>query len=80
MRTLKADMTRGMRTQDVSKKGLQFGDEGEDAAEQAELAEQQVTFKPLLVWLKKELGSSINDGEYLTVLTNIINPSSRSYA
>jgi len=50
--------------QDVSKKGLKFGDEDEDEAEKKELAAQKIAFAPLLKWLKTSLGSQISDGEY----------------
>ena len=52
-----------MTTQDVSKKGLKFGDEDEDEAEKRELAAQRVAFGPLIEWLKKELTGQISDGE-----------------
>lgn len=54
---------RGMTTQDVSKKGLKFGDEDEDEAEKKELEAQKIAFAPLLNWLKKDLGSQIADGQ-----------------
>jgi len=53
---------RGMATQDVSKKGLKFGDEDEDEAETRELEAQKIAFGPLLKWMKKSLGSQISDG------------------
>ncbi|KAK1923777.1 putative cation-transporting ATPase [Papiliotrema laurentii] len=56
----------GMTTQDVSKKGLKFGDEEEDEIEKKELAAQNVAFKPLINFLKKELAGQISD----VVLTN----------
>jgi heat shock protein beta len=59
----KADARRGMVTQDVSKKGLKYGDEGDDEAEKKEFAAQKVAFAPLLDWLKKDLGGLISDGE-----------------
>lgn len=55
---------RGMRVQDVSKKGLKFGDEDEDEAEKKELAAQNVAFRPLTDWLKKQLAGQISDGQY----------------
>jgi heat shock protein beta len=48
--------------QDVSKKGLKFGDEDEDEAEKKELAAQKIAFAPLLKWLKASLGNQISDG------------------
>jgi hypothetical protein len=51
-----------MTTQDVSKKGLKFGDEEEDEFEKKELAAQNVAFKPLINFLKKELAGQISDG------------------
>lgn len=55
---------RGMKTQDVSKKGLKYGDEDEDEAEKKELEAQKVAFAPLIDWLKKELKGTIADGEF----------------
>ncbi|TYJ54717.1 hypothetical protein B9479_004657 [Cryptococcus floricola] len=56
----------GMKTQDVSKKGLKYGDEDEDEAEKKELKAQKITFGILINWLKKELKGQVND----VVLTN----------
>ncbi|WVQ75175.1 hypothetical protein IAR50_004785 [Cryptococcus sp. DSM 104548] len=56
----------GMKTQDVSKKGLKYGDEDEDEAEKKELEEQKITFAPLTSWLKKDLKDQVSD----VVLTN----------
>lgn len=56
----------GMRTQDVSKKGLKYGDENEHEAEKKELEAQKIAFKPLVDWLKKDLKGQISD----VVLTN----------
>ncbi|ODO00654.1 cation-transporting ATPase [Cryptococcus wingfieldii CBS 7118] len=56
----------GMKTQDVSKKGLKYGDEDEDEAEKKELEAQKITFGVLISWLKKELKGQVND----VVLTN----------
>ncbi|KAK4686199.1 molecular chaperone HtpG, partial [Tremellales sp. Uapishka_1] len=56
----------GMTTQDVSKKGLKYGDEDEDEAEKKELAGQNVAFRPLIEWLKTDLKGLISD----VVLTN----------
>lgn len=50
--------------QDVSKKGLKFGDEDEDEAEKKELAAQNIAYRPLTDWLKKELAGQISDGEF----------------
>lgn len=58
-------MLRGMKTQDVSKKGLKYGDEDEDEAEKKELEAQKIAFAPLIDWLKKELSGQISDGEIL---------------
>lgn len=52
-----------MKTQDVSKKGLIYGDEEEDQAEKKELEAQKIAFAPLINWLKKELKGDISDGE-----------------
>jgi hypothetical protein len=54
-----------MKTQDVSKKGLKYGDEDEDAAERKELNAQNIAFGPLLNWLKRELKSQVSDGTSL---------------
>lgn len=51
-----------MTAQDVSKKGLKFGDEDEDEAEKRELEAQKIAFAPLTKWLKANLGSQISDG------------------
>jgi hypothetical protein len=51
-----------MKTQDVSKKGLKYGDEDEDAAERKELNAQNIAFGPLLNWLKRELKAQVSDG------------------
>lgn len=56
----------GMRTQDVSKKGLKYGDENEHETEKKELEAQKIAFKPLVDWLKKDLKGQISD----VVLTN----------
>ena len=53
-----------MTVQDVSKKGLKFGDEDEDEAEKQELAAQKIAFKPLTEWLKKDLTGQVSDGAY----------------
>ncbi|WVR08263.1 hypothetical protein IAU60_005310 [Kwoniella sp. DSM 27419] len=60
------DQFMGMTTQDVSKKGLKFGDEDEHAAEQKELDSQKIAFKPLIEWLKNDLKGQISD----VVVTN----------
>lgn len=52
-----------MKTQDVSKKGLKYGDEDEDQAEKKELESQKIAFAPLIDWLKKELKGDISDGQ-----------------
>jgi hypothetical protein len=54
-----------MKTQDVSKKGLKYGDEDEDAAERKELKAQNIAFGPLLNWLKRELKSQVSDGTFI---------------
>ncbi|EIW71712.1 hypothetical protein TREMEDRAFT_60629 [Tremella mesenterica DSM 1558] len=54
----------GMKTQDVSKKGLIYGDEDEDEAEKRELESQKIAFAPLLNWLKTELSGQISDDSY----------------
>ncbi len=51
-----------MKTQDVSKKGLKYGDEDEDESEKKELASQKIAFAPLIEWLKKDLIGQISDG------------------
>lgn len=53
-----------MTTQDVSKKGLKYGDEDEDEAEKKELEAQKVAFRPLTDWLKKELAGQVGDGKF----------------
>lgn len=58
-----------MKTQDVSKKGLKYGDEDEDAAERKELNAQNIAFGPLLNWLKRELKGQVSDGECSSLLT-----------
>jgi heat shock protein beta len=55
-----------MAPQDVAKKGLKYGDEEEDAAEQRELEAQTVAFKPLIEWLKITFKGQVSD----VVLTN----------
>ncbi|WWC93052.1 uncharacterized protein L201_008016 [Kwoniella dendrophila CBS 6074] len=55
------DQFMGMTTQDVSKKGLKFGDEEEHEADKKELEAQKVAFKPLLDWLKKDLKDQVSD-------------------
>jgi heat shock protein beta len=52
-----------MKTQDVSKKGLQYGDEDEDAAERKELNAQNIAFRPLIDWLRVELKGQVSDGQ-----------------
>lgn len=56
----------GLKTQDVAKKGLKFGDEEEDEAEKKELEAQKKAFKPLTQWLKKLFKAQVSD----VVLTN----------
>ena len=51
-----------MKTQDVSKKGLKYGDEDEDEAERKELNAQNIAFRPLIDWLRTELIGQISDG------------------
>ncbi len=53
-----------MKVQDVSKKGLKFGDEEEDASEAAEFEASKKAFAPLIQWLKKELEGRVSDGEH----------------
>lgn len=53
----------GMTFQDVSKKGLKYGDEDDHEAEKAELAAQNKAFAPLISWLKKAMKESVGDGE-----------------
>ena len=57
-----------MKTQDVSKKGLKYGDEDEDAAERKELNAQNIAFGPLLNWLKRELKAQVSDGTSFSLL------------
>lgn len=57
-----------MKTQDVSKKGLKYGDEDEDAAERKELNAQNIAFGPLLNWLKRELKAQVSDGTSYSLL------------
>jgi len=52
-----------MKTQDVSKKGLKYGDEDEDAAERKELNAQNIAFRPLIDWLRVELKGQVSDGQ-----------------
>ena len=54
---------RGMTTQDVSKKGLKYGDEDENETEKKELEAQKIAFAPLINWLKKDLAGQISDGK-----------------
>lgn len=56
----------GMKVQDVAKKGLLYGDEEEDAAEQRELAQQNIAFKPLIQWLERVFKGQVMD----VILTN----------
>ena len=51
-----------MNVQDVSKKGLKYGDEDEDEAEKKELEAQKIAFAPLIDWLKKDLQGQISEG------------------
>lgn len=51
----------GMTTQDVSKKGLKYGDEAED---EAEFEVQKKGFKPLIEWLKTALAGRVSDGKH----------------
>ncbi|WWC65635.1 uncharacterized protein I303_108255 [Kwoniella dejecticola CBS 10117] len=55
------DQFMGMTTQDVSKKGLKFGDEDEHEAEKKELEAQKIAFRPLIDWLKKDLAGQVSD-------------------
>jgi heat shock protein beta len=59
-----------MKTQDVSKKGLKYGDEDEDAAEKKELNAQNIAFRPLVDWLKRELKAQVSDGQSLSCNMN----------
>ncbi|GMK55180.1 hypothetical protein CspeluHIS016_0202360 [Cutaneotrichosporon spelunceum] len=60
------DMFMGMRTQDVAKKGLIYGDEEADEVERRELAASEIAYRPLLEWFKKEFAPRVAD----VVLTN----------
>lgn len=64
-------VVRGMKTQDVSKKGLKYGDEDEDEAERKELNAHSIAFRPLIDWLRTELIGQISDGEYTRPLFGI---------
>jgi heat shock protein beta len=68
-----------MKTQDVSKKGLKYGDEDEDAAERKELNAQNIAFGPLLNWLKRELKAQVSDGTsfFLSPFASLSFPHSR---
>lgn len=55
----------GLKFQDVAKKGLKFGDEGEDLDAKEEEDELKATFKPLANYLKKELAEFVDDGQSL---------------
>lgn len=57
----------GLRFQDVAKEGLTFGDEADDAEEEAQLKTQ---FDPLAKYLEKELGEFIDKVVISTRLTN----------
>jgi heat shock protein beta len=57
----------GLRFQDVAKEGLTFGDEDEDAEEEAQLKSQ---FEPLAKYLQKQLAESIDKVVVSTRLTN----------
>jgi heat shock protein beta len=56
-----------MQVQDVSKRGLKYGDEEEDEAEAAEFEVSKKAFLPLLEWLKKQLAGRVSDGAFLSV-------------
>lgn len=56
----------GLKTQDVAKQGLKYGDEEEDEAERKELEAQKKTFKPLTEWLKKQFKEEVSE----VILTN----------
>lgn len=58
---------RGMQVQDVSNRGLKFGDEEEDAAETAEFEASKKAFAPLLSWLKSQLTSRVSDGASIMI-------------
>lgn len=60
------DMFMGMRTQDVAKQGLIYGDEEENEAERRELEAHKIAYRPLLEWFKKEFSPKVAD----VVLTN----------
>ena len=53
----------GMKLQDASKQGLQYGDEDDDEAEKTEFEAQKIAFAPLISWLKKDLEGRIGDGK-----------------
>lgn len=57
----------GLRFQDVAKEGLTFGDEDEDAEEEAQLKTQ---FEPLAKYLQKQLAESVDKVIISTRLTN----------
>jgi heat shock protein beta len=57
-----------MTTQDVSKKGLKYGDEADD---EAEFEAQKKAFKPLLEWLKTELAGRVSDGTVSLLLHSL---------
>jgi heat shock protein beta len=63
----------GLTFQDVSKKGLKYGDEDEHEAEKAELAAQNKAFAPLLRWLKSQFEGIVADGWWTWVLRAIGN-------
>jgi heat shock protein beta len=58
----------GLTFQDVSKKGLKYGDEDEHEAEKAEVAAQNKAFAPLLKWLKSQFEGNVADGWWTWVL------------
>lgn len=60
------DTFMGMRTQDVAKKGLIYGDEEENAAEKREFEAHAIAFRPLIEWLKQQFAPKVAD----VVLTN----------
>jgi hypothetical protein len=61
-------LCRGLTLQDVSKKGLKYGDEDDHAAERAELAAQQKAFAPLLKWLNNQFKGTVGDGMFVLTL------------
>lgn len=64
VRGIEAHFSRGMSFQDVAKKGLQFGDESEDAEAEKELEKELgERFKPLIDWLKEETKHIVRDGK-----------------